>query len=543
MALVAMSLFATPAAAQDDCVFPEDWDDIGWFRSCADERGEDWATEMLGGGELVGGAALHADNPAIIQVLLQAGADPHRVDDEGRTSLHWGARNANPVVAAHLLAAGADPNALDNEGSTPLHYAAGGLLEEGATLRGVVARLLAAGADPRAESTDGRTPLHSAFRGDAGADRDVISALIRGGGADNLMSLQLAAVQGDAVTVTSLLAEGADPNAADTYGWNALHFAVPVAEPEVVSTLLEAGADPNAVTIGGMTTLQLAVRGQRGLAVVSTLLEAGADPNLPDGQIWTPLHFAASRWMKRDNLSAVLALLQAGADPSPASADDQAWTPLHLAAWGSDNPSVVLALLDGGADPTARDEAGRRPVDFARANDAMTGSRAYPRLLVTRAAALVAGRAVTGFLQASDGVGWSSGYLGSYYDEWTYSARAGQRVVVTMDSDDVDAYLVVLRDDGTEVASDDDGGNGDNARVEFRAPAAGEYTILATSFFSKTTGRYTLRVERLGGGERRSAQAVSSGASEPRTRFAETLVVNRTFSGSLSSSDAVWDND
>lgn len=504
MALVAMSLFATPAAAQDDCVFPEAWDDIGWFRSCADERGEDWATEMLGGGELVGGAALHADNPAIIQVLLQAGADPHRVDDEGRTSLHWGARNANPVVTAHLLAAGADPNALDNEGYTPLHYAAGGLLEEGATLRGVVARLLAAGADPRAERTDGRTPLHSALRSDAAADRDVISALIRGGGADNLTSLQLAAVQGDAVTVTSLLAEGADPNTADTYGWNALHFAVPVAEPEVVSTLLEAGADPNAVTIGGMTTLQLAVRGQRGLAVVSTLLEAGADPNLPDGQRWTPLHFAASRWMKRDNPSAVLALLQAGADPSPASADDQAWTPLHLAAWGSDNPSVVLALLDGGADPTARDEAGRRPVDFARANDAMTGSRAYPRLLVTRAAALVAGRAVTGFLQASDGVGWASGYYGSY-DEWTYSARAGQRVVVTMDSDDVDAYLVVLRDDGTEVARDNDGGTGLNARVESRVATTGQYTILATSAVSEETGRYTIRVERQGSQRREVA--------------------------------------
>ena len=47
-------------------------------------------------------------------------------------------------------------------------------------------------------------------------------------------------------------------------GVNALHFAAPVAEPEVVSTLLEAGADPNAVTIGGMTTLQLAVRGTPG---------------------------------------------------------------------------------------------------------------------------------------------------------------------------------------------------------------------------------------------------------------------------------------
>ena len=493
-ASLAFSLVAAPAAAQDDCDRYPDWTDIGWFRSCAGERGNEWATQMLGGGEWMGGAALHTENPAIIQVLLQAGADPHRVDDEGRTSLHWGARNANPVVTAHLLAAGADPNALDNEGSTPLHYAAGGLLEEGATLRGVVARLVAAGADPRAARNDGRTPLHSALRNDAATDRDVISALIRAGGADHLTPLQLAAVQGDAVTVTSLLAEGGDPNTADTYGWNALHFAVPVADPEVVSTLLEAGADPNAVTIGGMTTLQLAVRERTRLAVLSALIEAGADPNLPDGQSWTPLHFAA--YMKRDDPSVVLALLQAGADPSPASADDQAWTPLHLAAWQSDVPSVVLALLDGGADPTARDENGRRPVDFARANDAIVGSSAYPRLLVPGAAGrLVAGRTVTGYLQEGDGVNWPGL---RYYDEWTYSAAVGQRVVITMDSEDVGPSLVVLRDDGTEVASDD---GGRSARVEFRAPATGRYTILASNLFWEAPGRYTLRVEQPTGGE------------------------------------------
>ena len=514
LALLAILMVATPAVAQDDCDSYPDWDDIRWFRVCAEERGANWATEMLSGGALVGGAALHTDNPAIVQVLLQASADPHRVDDEGRTPLHWGARNANPVVTAHLLAAGSDPNALDNEGSTPLHYAAGGLLEEGATLRGVVARLLAAGADPRAARNDGQTPLHSALRNDAVADRDVISALIRAGGADNLTPLQLAVVQGDAVTVTSLLAEGADPNTADTYGWNALHFAVPVAERVVVSSLLEAGADPNAVTIGGMTTLQLAVRGQPGVGVVSTLLEAGADPNLPDGQEWTPLHFAA--WMRRDDPSVVLALLEAGADPSPVSADDQAWTPLHLAAWVSEVPSVVLALLDGGADPAARDEAGRRPVDFARTNDAIVGSSAYLRLLVTRAAGrLLAGRTVTGDLQQGDGVRWAGG---EHYDEWTYSAAAGQRVVITMDSEDVDPYLVVLRDDGTEVASDDDGGASNNARVEFRAPATGQYTIIATSVFSGETGRYTLRVERSAGGEWADGDLSGTGPTLPRLR-------------------------
>ena len=147
----------------------------------------------------------------------------------------------------------------------------------------------------------------------------------------------------------------------------------------------------------------------------------------------------------------------------------------------------------------------------------MTGSAAYPPLLVTRPTALVAGRAVTGNLQTSDGVGE---YFG-YYDEWSYSARAGQHVVITMDSEDVDAYLVVLRDDGTEVASDDDGGTDYNARVEFEAPATGQYTILATSFLGEDTGRYTLRVERSPGGEGEGARAMSPWASGQLTSVAD----------------------
>ena len=173
--VLAISLVATSAAAQDDCDAYPDWDDIEWLRGCLDEPGrdEDWATEKLSN------AAWFTDNPAIVQLLLQAGADPQAVNNEGLTPLHRGAVNGNPVVTAHLLAAGADPNALDNEDYTPLHHSAAG----GASGR-VIARLLAAGADPLAGSNDGRTPLHSALR--YSVVRDVISALVQGGGAASL---------------------------------------------------------------------------------------------------------------------------------------------------------------------------------------------------------------------------------------------------------------------------------------------------------------------------------------------------------------------
>ena len=77
---------------------------------------------------------------------------------------------------------------------------------------------------------------------------------------------------------------------------------------------------------------------------------------------------------------------------------------------------------------------------------------------------------------------------------WTVTARAGQRVVIDMESDDVDAYLRVLRNDGTPIANDDDGGSGSNARVEFRAPYGGDYLVIATSFEEGEVGGYGVKV-------------------------------------------------
>ena len=105
---------------------------------------------------------------------------------------------------------------------------------------------------------------------------------------------------------------------------------------------------------------------------------------------------------------------------------------------------------------------------------------------------LVPGQATSGRLQSGDRIGLEVGY----YDEWTFSADAGEHVAVTMDSDDVDAYLVVLLGDGTEVAYDDDSGTSLNARLEFVSAGAGQYTVLAASLFEEGTGQYSIQVDR-----------------------------------------------
>jgi serine protease Do len=63
-----------------------------------------------------------------------------------------------------------------------------------------------------------------------------------------------------------------------------------------------------------------------------------------------------------------------------------------------------------------------------------------------------------------------------------------------MTSKDLDAFLRLEDAAGKELAKDDDGGGGRNARIQFACPATGEYRIIATTFFGGT-GRFTLTVK------------------------------------------------
>lgn len=82
----------------------------------------------------------------------------------------------------------------------------------------------------------------------------------------------------------------------------------------------------------------------------------------------------------------------------------------------------------------------------------------------------------------------------SFFDAYTFEGKAGQQIVIEMTSNEVDSYLILLAPDGQDVAHDDDGGGGSNARLVTALPADGTYTVLANSYRPGETGRYNLRL-------------------------------------------------
>ena len=88
--------------------------------------------------------AAHRGHPAVVAVLLRAGADAAALDSGGRTALHRAGLGGSAAAVDVLQQAGAISTP-DGDGITPLHYAAR------AGHAAAAARLLAGNADPAAE--------------------------------------------------------------------------------------------------------------------------------------------------------------------------------------------------------------------------------------------------------------------------------------------------------------------------------------------------------------------------------------------------------
>ena len=85
---------------------------------------------------------------------------------------------------------------------------------------------------------------------------------------------------------------------------------------------------------------------------------------------------------------------------------------------------------------------------------------------------------------------------GSKYETWSFQARAGQLLIISMGSDDFDTYAYLGEGTGgafREISNNDDSMESTDSSIEFRVPRDGTYLIRASAF-EDGTGEYVILV-------------------------------------------------
>jgi cytohesin len=350
----------------------------GWLRV---------ATYLLDHGAEVNGsqngfAALHAaadaGNRAMVDLLLNRGADVNAVAGNSGTPLCLAAKNGFQAVIEVLLAHKADVNASTSENlETPLYLSA--RQHQPKTIQ----MLLAAGANPNLENHNGVTALSEAA-GSPEIVKLLLNAKADANGGKIDVPLIAAIHARDAASTERLLQAGANPNLKSAIdgiitlpanspgrrfsggggggGFGSarpltpLFLAVDTRQLPMVKLLLKYKADPNDTQTDGSPVWFSALADTN---ILESLLDAGAkaDANWRRENEQTPLFSA----VVANNAVAVELLLKHGANPNINTADG--YTPLTAAAERLADAKVFELLLAYKADPNVRGFQGRTPLE------------------------------------------------------------------------------------------------------------------------------------------------------------------------------------
>jgi ankyrin repeat protein len=341
-----------------------------------------------------------------LQLLIDAGANPNGMNDQGETFLGaFGWSGFDPELARIAIEKGANPNLLDQHGSPPLFHSIG--------YPALVEILLEAGADPNfSHKPDGFTPLMHSM---GALSAKTAEALLKNGAAVNVTNASGAtafhslasqeppgrASSDDAeervlACIRLLKNHGADWTIADEDGRLPIHLAAANSFPCVLKWLLKQdGIDINIEDKKGRTPLESALAVQNvesALLLVgqgARLLENGTLRLLARGfhdssqleknylaglEAFAPHEtninavdeqgLSALMWASTTNVDAAVSLLlEKGSDFSLQAKDGR--TALHFAA-GCGAEEIVRLLLKAGANPEIRDAREFTPIDWAR---------------------------------------------------------------------------------------------------------------------------------------------------------------------------------
>ncbi|KAJ9612098.1 hypothetical protein H2200_003693 [Cladophialophora chaetospira] len=361
---------------------------------------------------------------AMEKLLKERQIDIDTQDNTGETALFFSALRGDTKKVSMLLDAGADMHVRDFEGRSLLHASVGSVPGEFPEVNqfhdcrdkvSILQRFLALGLDASTADFQGNTALVELANADWNTSDlplykpenrhrlEAIEILVSSGAspfhknAEDQTCLHLCAsnvdrmlkngqctpnIVGKNLPIHALLKLGFDLGDKDRNGNTALHTAAfvnrasgRIAEYHV-SPLLDAGADPTSMNNDLKTPLHLAAEAGQCSSVEILVKAMGSSQSLDhqDSRGKTALHYAACA----GRLASVRSLLRAGANYSTKDAEGK--LPLHVAAtYVSDEASslapvephqhhdIILELLAAGADADEKDSSGMTPRGIATA--------------------------------------------------------------------------------------------------------------------------------------------------------------------------------
>lgn len=212
-------------------------------------------------------------NAAILQLLLNTGADINTTDSHGDTALTIAASFGYWACVETLLHNNANPDHAGEYGRTALFTAASKGHREMAEL------LIRHGASVDRPADDGQTPLMKAVEE---GHKDMVLTLLSNNAdtecvdSDGLTALYIAAYRRNADVVHSLLDHGAHVNHTNNRAYPALFAAAMCGAVDVFRLLLRIGPDPARTYDGEWSELELAASGGH-LQIVELLLPSTDD--------------------------------------------------------------------------------------------------------------------------------------------------------------------------------------------------------------------------------------------------------------------------
>ncbi len=321
--------------------------------------------------------AITAGRADIVALLLQSGANPNGISSGGIVPghlipLHCSVRSEKPAILSMLLAAGANVEGRDAAGNTALIIAASAGSDD------MVLALLAGGASVSSADNREWTALTAARQKShlhieqillehGAVDPVIIDEERQVGQIDLTLTvegqagwtpLMYAAWRGDFDAVTQILQTRPDVHATDKDGHTALSRAAWRGHVEIVRILVAAGSDPNSRQDNGFTPLLWATQYGH-LDVIRVLVAAHASlyDTLPITG-YSALLLACS--MQDEKATALL--LSLGADINWRSSTGQ--TAIMVAAAG-ESIELLRQLLPGGVDLDVIDNRDRNAVWYA----------------------------------------------------------------------------------------------------------------------------------------------------------------------------------